>query len=72
MREAAGARHAVVREEKQVARELESTLGRRRRHEEIDELPWTHMLEQTKGSADWFAKVHRYLRPELRAVPHTA
>jgi hypothetical protein len=31
-------------------------------------LPWVHTFEQTKGSADWFDKVHRHLRAEPRAV----
>lgn len=31
-------------------------------------LPWVHTFEQTKGSANWFDKVHAHLRTEPHAV----
>ncbi len=31
-------------------------------------LPWVHAFEQSKGSADWWDKVHAHLRAEPRAV----
>ena len=31
-------------------------------------LPWTHVFEQSKGSADWFDKIHEHLRLAPEAV----